>query len=652
MGDFWQQRQAINARSAIFHQWEQLEKSGCIQNFRLLVGQGQGFRQGWFFADSDAHKWLDAAARVYALHPAAELKELMDDYIALLAAVQEADGYLFTYNQYHFPGVCWTNLQIEHELYCHGHLIEAGVSHFEATGEEKMLAIARKAADLLVRRFLNGSPLETPGHEEVEIALLRLYQLTGEVAYLDLAEQLIERRGQVRFFAWHILRQNRSMATRRRQVARQLAAYQRDHPGEVGPSNLPTGNLAKKPPFSGQRWQLSALSGRYFQQHAPVRQQTVPVGHAVRFGYLQTAIAMLYRARGDATLLPALRQAWKHMVERRMYLTGGLGALPDLEGFGRDDELPDESAYAETCAALAGMFWNWEMSQIDHDACYSDLFEWQLYNAAGVGMGVDGTTYLYNNPLASRGGITRQPWYRVPCCPANLTRTFAGLGKYRYSSCPGDLWVHQYISGAAEIHPGALVRLKLDSGLPWDGTVKLTLDLDAPFEFNLHLRIPSWCPAFLLRLNGEKFPVNIPDRPSREPTSGGYDPRKAWFLTIRRNWSPSDCLELHLEMPIIVRKAHPRVRNYWNRVALTRGPLVYCLESLDNPGLDLFTTRILTTGLQTQFAPELFNGTWLIQGLTIDGKGFTAIPYFLWANRGESQMKVWVGEANKGLDGV
>jgi uncharacterized protein len=410
----------------------------------LAAAQIEGFRQGWFFADSDAYKWLEAASRVYATHPFPKLADLMDRFIALLALAQAPDGYLFTYNQIHFPGERWVALQVEHELYCHGHLIEAGVSHFTATGKKGMLKIAIKAADLLVRDFLNAGPEKTCGHEEIEIALLRLFSLTKEEAYLELASQFLERRGRIPRYSWHLLREFTLHNRRNKIVAADRQAYLAEHPGERS-FQVPAGNAAKKPRWITQRWYLNALRGFYAQQHAPIREQTIPVGHSVRFGYLETAAAMLHRLRPDERLLHSLEKTWDHMVSRRMYVTGGLGSLPALEGFGRDYELDPEYAYAETCAAIAGMFWNWEMTLNTGQAPYSDLFEWQLYNACAVGIGIEGDSYLYNNPLACRGGITRKAWYSVPCCPSNLSRTWADLGKYIYSAADGALWIHQYI---------------------------------------------------------------------------------------------------------------------------------------------------------------------------------------------------------------
>lgn len=653
---FWHDRLTTNATSAIFYQWEQLEASGCIENFRIVAGDVDGFREGWFFADSDAHKWLDAASRVYASHPDQQLATLMNDFIALLARAQGADGYLYTYNQIHFPGTRWVNLQIEHELYCHGHLIEAGVSHYETTTRTDLLDIASRAADRIVEDFSGKGPDYTPGHEEIEIALLRLYQVTRHPPYLDMARQFIEQRGHNPFFALSILKQNASVEARGKIVQQKKQDYLTTHP-EFKPFQLPPGNEAKKPWNAILRWQINALTGKYFQQHTPVRKQKIPVGHSVRFAYLETAIALLAHESGDQTLIPALEQTWEHMVTRRMYVTGGIGSLPALEGFGNDYELDPEYAYAETCAALASLFWNWEMAQLTGDAKYSDLFEWQLYNAAAVGMGLDGTTYLYNNPLTCRGGVTRQPWYAVPCCPSNLSRTWADIGKYIYSENEYGLWIHQYICSQFE---SSLAQVEIQSNLPWDGKVLIYVNPSKKQKFKLQLRTPSWDFSaqilmyepvqeqmvknsdehFSHTVSLKKFKESVPFY--KQETASGYEPRLSWFQSIDRTWSPGDILEFNFDTKIKVRYAHPKVKGHQGKVAVTRGPLVYCLESTDNPSIDIFNTKLDLSTLAEAFVPNLLGGIVKLTAKTTDDKLLTFIPYHLWGNRGESKMTVWV----------
>jgi uncharacterized protein len=624
---FWTPRQAVNARKAIFHQWEQLQATRCIDNFRIAAGEKDGFREGWFFADSDAYKWLDAASRILAVQPDPELTSLMDELITLLGRAQMPDGYLFTYNQIHFPGQRWVNLQVEHELYCHGHLIEAGVSHYEATDRKDLLDLCIKAGDLILHDFLNAENDKTCGHEEIELALVRLYRVTGKEQYLELSRQFVERRGRIPFYSLHMLRQFASFNKRKTGIEKRRKDYIGRHP-EYESFQLPGDNYTPRPRFSRARWYANALKGLYAQQHAPIREQTIPVGHSVRWGYLETAIAMILRSQPDETLLQTLEQSWERMVTRRMYITGGLGAVPGLEGFGSDYELDPEYAYAETCASIASLLWNWEMVLLTTKPQYSDLFEWQLYNATNVGMGENGDTYLYNNPLEVHHGVTRQGWYIVPCCPSNLSRTFADLGKYICSSAENNLWIHQYIGSDTTVDVGVPLHLRIESGLPWNGKVRIGIEPEQEKEFTIHLRIPSW---------------DHGGQSNDQATASGADPRLARYETIYRIWSPeSEPLEYDFDMSIKLRRAHPRVKGHNGKVAVTRGPLVYCLESVDNAGVDIFTAELDPTSLCDEFVPDLMGGCVIIHAKTITGQPLKFIPYFLWANRGESQMTVWV----------
>jgi DUF1680 family protein len=636
-GGFWGKRLEMNACEAIYYQWEQLEQSRCIDNFRIAAGQIDGFREGYFFADSDAYKWLDAAARILASALDPKLKGLVDDLIALLEAVQQPDGYIYTYNQIHFPGQKWVDLQIEHELYCLGHLIEAGISHHAATGEMHLLDLVRRVADLLVRDFMDASPACTDGHEEIELALIKLYRVTGEKSYIELSRRLIERRGRIPFFPLHILKEKSNYDRRVKVVNEQRAAYIAKHP-EHADFKLPKDNPSKKPPYAGIRQILDQLSGKYFQQHTPVRKLTVPVGHSVRFGYLETAATMLARETGDRELQKTLESAWERMVTRRMYVTGGLGSLPFTEGFGRDYELDPEYAYAETCAALASMFWCREMSLLTGHPRYDDLVEWQLYNAASVGIGMDGRSYFYNNPLACRGGLARAGWFLVPCCPSNLSRTWASLGGYLYRETEGELSLQQFVTSAIQLDWGTF---NVDSGLPWNGEIRLTFDLPKPKQTTLNLRIPSWADTFTLALNGSPLePDNVTEAASLPGTACGYSPLAARSLSITRAWSPGDVLALTLDMPLRFHHQHKKIPGCGGMDALSRGPLVYCLESVDNP-LDLFPVTVERDSLKPVYDESLLGGVWKIVGTTPEGKPLTFIPYMLWGNRGPSQMNVF-----------
>jgi DUF1680 family protein len=642
--EFWGSRLAMNASKAINHQWEQLEKTGCIQNFYLVADGIEGIREGLFFADSDAYKWLDAAARVYATHPSSELKALMDAFIDLIHRTQTSDGYIFTYNQYFTPDVRWSNLQIEHELYCHGHLIEAGVSHYEATGDRTLLDIVIKSADLLVHDFLKAGPKGTPGHQEIELALIRLYHVTQETSYLDLAEHFLEQRGRIRPFFTHFMAENKSVGKRMEKVEEDHQVYISAHPEHRERFQLPGDNVNLQPPGGKLRGFLNRVSGKYFQQHKPIRRQNIPVGHAVRFAYQETATAMLYRERGDPTLLAAMESAWDHMVTRRMYVTGGTGALPNIEGFGRDYELDPVYSYSETCAALGDILWNWEMTQITKNAKYADLTEWLLYNAAAVGLGQDGTSYLYNNPLTCHGEVTRQAWFRCPCCPSNISRVWADLGRYLYSYKGDSVWVHQYVGNQVKMDTesgGKGFGMKMGSKLPWEGHAKVELVLETPKTFTLYLRVPSWCDRLGVNINSIPFDIPQPEMPAHHRTASGYDPYLSWYLPIQRRWLPGDVIEVEFDMGIQIRTTHPRMRATRGQVSITRGPLVYCLESIDNPGVDIFNCQVDPASLHPKHRDDLFDGVTVLNGLTPGGSALTFIPYYLWSNRGESQMTVY-----------
>ena len=641
---FWSPRLKMNATHALLHQWQQLEQSGCIQNFRLVVDKSiPGFRRGWFFADSDAYKWLEAAICGYAQIEDQDLLNLINNFIILIQSAQETDGYLYTYSQLIFPESRWENLQIEHELYCHGQLIEAAVSHFQVTGEESLLSTGIKAADLIVRTFSGKGPLFTPGHEEIEIALLRLYEVTNTDSYLHLAQQFLHQRGRHAPFSFslHMLGENIRVNQRTRIYRQKQNQYELDHPNAAQPIKLPPPN--KIPPIRSAKWRfmLSGLNGKYFQQDRPLAKQTIPVGHAVRFVYLQTAAAKSLRFRSNDHDRYQMEKRWDRMVSRRMAVTGGIGSLPYSEGFGRDYELDPKIMYAETCAALGSMFWNWEMTLLTKDARYADLFEWQLYNASLVGMGQNGSCYLYNNPLQSEHGMQRQPWFEIPCCPSNLSRTWAKLGGYVASHEPGQLWIHQLIGTTLTVPWETPLQLQSQSQFPWQGEYRLSFRTKQSQHFKIHLRIPSWAGDVRLFLNNEPIQANFHRIDLREKTAQGFDPRKAQYITVDQVWQDGDAISLQIDMPIHVHHVHNKVKSCSGKAALSRGPIVYCLEGRDNPDVDLETVTPDLSSLVATFDPNLLGGVMAIQGKTKEGESLRFIPYAWWANRGFSPMTVF-----------
>ncbi len=565
---FWKTRQEINRKSAILHQWEQLEKSKTIDNFRCVSGEKEGFRTGYFYTDSDSHKWAEAASLILSNSKSKKLEKLVDDYFNLIYKVQEDDGYIFTYNQFHFPGQRWVNFQREHELYSLGHLIEASCAHYSATGNRKTLEIGEKAAKLVINDLSDFTAKHTPGHPEIEIALIKLFRITKEKGYLELAEKMLEKKGRMKFFALQILKENLSQSNRTKLVEKQRKTASTD---SLSDETKIMSDLSTDGP-SGLfiRTYLQFLSGKYFQQNAPIRKLTKPIGHSVRWGYLATSITMLYQETGDESLLNTLEESWDHMVCKRMYITGGIGSLPSLEGFGRDYELNNKYAYNETCAAISSIFWSWEMLLVTGQAKYADLIEWQLYNAFLVGMSSDGTSYFYRNPLETRGNFERKPWYKTACCPSNISRTLAKIGQYIYSINDSTLWIHQYIGSSFnyDLADGKTISVSMKSGFPWKGGVKLTIENGSEKNLTIKLRIPSWTRKAIILVNGKE--ENIPKFCELdESTASGYSPYDSYYLPIKLDTGKSE-IEMSLPMETFLRKSDRKVKCNREKIALTR----------------------------------------------------------------------------------
>ena len=639
---FWAERLRLNAETAIFHQWEMLEKTRCIDNFRIAAGMAEGFREGFFFADSDAYKWLDAAARILKHSPSPRLSALVDEFIAILEQAQAEDGYLYTYNQIHFGNARWQCLQIEHEFYCLGHLIEAGVAHFDATGSERLLQVARKAADLLVRTFGEAAPEFTDGHEEIEIALIKLSRATNAPQYRDLAQRLLARRGCIPAYPLHFLSQAVRSAGRMNTVAAMRRQYYRAHPAAAG-FRLPEHNRHRVPALMPLRFAASALSGKYTQQHLPLHRQEVPVGHAVRFAYLNTAAAMLAQDGEMDTDLPRMERLWQHMVQRRMSVSGGIGSLPLTEGFGRDFELDPEIVYNETCAALGCMLWSSELGLLTGDPRYAELFEWQLYNAASVGIGTDGCSYFYNNPLATHGGYKREPWYDIPCCPSNLSRVWASLADQAVSVRGNTITVQQYFGGVYAAEANLPVKIKVETDLPWQGKVKLELELPAPQHLALKLRKPAWAGDFALLLNGQPVQPRVESSKPAGMASCGLDFAQSAWLCLERVFSLGDHIELIFELPLRLLHQDKRIAGCGGKVAVARGPILYCLEGIHNPAG--VTERVLALG-EFELGADFpgFEGVPVLRAKTTDGGDCILTPYFLWGNSGDTSMTVFIAD--------
>jgi uncharacterized protein len=667
-GGYWADRRAVNRDRAILYQWERYEASGTIDNFRIVAGLKGGERRGFFYADSDLHKWADAASRILRSGPSTRLESLLEEYVGLMALAQEPDGYLFTYNQIHFPGTRWKNLMIEHELYCLGHFIEAGVSRFEGSGRGDLLELAERSARLVASEFQDAPSERASGHEEIEIALLRLYRITRTPAYLDAARALLERRGRVRLFGARLALQLASQASRSRIIASRsqakaagASALGFEVGGNMGKRKalkcaaLKRTALRREPPFIALRAVPVFLSGAYQQQHAPLREQVEPKGHAVRWAYLMTAAAMLCAETGDEGLRETMEAAWAALVDAKMYVTGGIGSLPLIEGFGRPYELDNSFSYSETCAAIGSILWNRELSlgaaAAGHarDARYADLIEWQLYNAAAVGVSRAGVEYFYRNSLSSDGEIGRQGWFATACCPSNISRLWADVDRlaFAFACGPGslrELRIDQYVSASARMDEGTGVSM--ESAFPWAGDAAIKVEARAPLR--LLFRVPGWATRCRATLNGVEALVS--ERAPAETFGAARFSRS----TYERLDLPAGSSEVRLEfdMPVSFLRAHPKVRPDRGRVAICRGPLVYCAEGLDNPGVDLDSVRVDPAALETAGSVDFPEATAISGPARLDRKGSGAIPvtlrllpYYLWGNRGPGAMRVFLREA-------
>ena len=606
--EFWAPRLRVNREHTIPTEYRQCRDTGRIDAFRLDWKPGSE-PVPHIFWDSDVAKWIEAASYSLATHPDPELRALLDEVITLIASAQQPDGYLNTHFSVVEPEKRWTNLRDKHELYCAGHLIEAAVAHYQATGKRSLLEVLCRYADHIDRTFgpRPGQKRGYPGHEEIELALVKLFQATGERRYLELSKYFIDERGQQPHYY-------------------DLEAVARgDDPRDY-------------------RFKTYA----YLQAHLPVREQTEVVGHAVRAMYLYSAMTDLARETDDQSLLAVCERLWQNLCLQNMYITGGIGPEAANEGFTSNYDLPNETAYAETCAAIGLVFWNQRLLQLACDSRYADVLERALYNGVLSGVSLDGEKFFYENPLASQGGHHRQAWFDCACCPPNLARLFASLGQYIYAQNDHEIVVHLYIQGSASFQiAGQNVRLRQQTRYPWEGSVMFHLDMEQPTSFGLRLRIPGWCHSAKLSVNGE--PIELAPR------------MECGYVKLERLWHPSDRVQLDLDMPVEQVYAHPDVRQDSGQIALQRGPLVYCLEAADHsvPLQRIVMPREAT--LSSHFEASLLGGVTVItgEGLAADTTGWenalyrkqgpdlkpcalTAIPYYAWDNRQAGQMRVWL----------
>ncbi len=611
---FWGPRLEVNRTITIPHIYRQCEATGRISAFDLDFQRPVPSPIVLIFGDADAAKWIEAASYSLATHPDPTLGALVDQVAEKIVHAQQPDGYLNTHFTVAQPEMRWRNLRDWHELYCAGHLIEAAVAHYQATGKRTLLDAICRYADHIDATFGKelGKKHGYCGHPEIELALIKLYHATENPRYLKLSSYLVDERGTQPYYF-------------------DLEARQR---GE-DPSQ-----------FWGKTYE-------YCQAQVPVRQLTQVVGHAVRAMYLLSAMADQAHENEDQSLLETCERLWDNLVTKRLYLTGGIGSSRVNEGFTQDYDLPDETAYAETCATIGLILWNHRLLQFSGESKYADIIERALYNGFLSGVSLDGERFFYENPLASAGGHHRQTWFECPCCPPNIARTMASLGGYFYSMAGNAVWVHLYAQGTVKLKLNECdLNLRQVTRYPWDGAVRFEIGITTSQTFALHLRVPGWCERWRLWINGA--PVVNP-----KPQTNGY-------LLIEREWHPGDVVEYSMEMPIQTVWAHPAVRSLQGRVAIQRGPLVYCLEGIDHEGISLDWIEVDPQAVSSnefgiEHQDDLLGGISILRGRgqVADECGWSgtlyryrrpvtklvevkAIPYYAWDNRGPGQMRVWL----------
>ncbi len=592
-----------------------VEKSHAIANFRIAAGEEDGAFYGMVFHDSDVAKWLEAAAYSLALKPDAALEKRVDDVVRLIAKCQQPDGYLNTYFTVKEPQNRWANLLECHELYCAGHMMEAGAALHECVGKDALLAVCVRLADHICARFGEGGQEGVPGHQEIEIGLMRLYRATGDGKYRDMARRFLDVRG--RDAGW-------------------FAAHTPAHPGAH---------------YGG--YDIDAEDAVYNQSDVPVREQTTARGHAVRQLYMLAAMADVARDTGDARMRDACARMFRSVTQRQMYVTGAVGATARHEAFTVDYDLPADRCYGETCASVAAAFFAHTMLGLAPDGRYADLLELELFNAALAGMQLDGKRFFYVNPLsvdASVSGIVpgyehvqnrRPAWHACACCPPNLARLITSLGKYLWSEDDDAVYSHLLIGSEAHTRHG---RVRISSEYPWEGKATYTL-LDGG-AFTLAIHIPKHAENTVVEVCGENVPCHL---------ENGY-------CYLRREWAAGDTVRVTFDMPVRRLRAHPRVRDAAGKVALQRGPIVYCVESTDHPcalsalvlprdaecqaeratdGALAGMTLIRARGLAQEETDELYtSGAPRYAPCDI-----LAVPYFAWANRAAGDMRVWLRES-------
>ena len=627
--NFWGHYQDIAINEIIPYQWKALcdeipdtEPSHAVANFKIAAGLEKGEFRGCVFQDSDVAKWIEAVAYSLTIKPNPELEKTADDLIEIIEKAQDEDGYLDTFFQLKEPNKKFTDLWECHELYCAGHMTEAAVAYYEATGKDKLLKVMCRFIDLIDTKIgpEEGKLHGYPGHPELELALMKLYRVTENEKYLKLCEYMINARGTKPYFFEEELK-----------------------------------NRGNKSFWGGG--EIHHIDLAYNQAHKPIREQTEPIGHSVRAGYLYTGAADLAAETGDESLKSAMEILWDNTVRKQMYITGGVGSQVYGEAFTFNYHLPNDTAYNETCAAISFAFMAKQMLRMDADRKYSDILERLIYNGTISGMALDGHHFFYTNPLSmweeetKRAGVCghirskRPGWFGCACCPPNLARMITSLGSYIYSSNDTTVYTHLFVAGEANVAVGdKTVKIIQNGNYPWDGNISFEV---SGGDYTFAVRIPSWARDFKIFKNGKELNPEL----------------KKGYAYIHDNWNDGDKIELTLPMPIEFIEADPLLRADNGKVAITRGPIVYCLESADN-GDVLDGLRICDfNSFSTYQDNSLFDGAVYIEGTAMKRKSWQddsplyrrvnvndelpvrikAIPYALWDNRDDTrEMTVWI----------
>jgi len=605
--NFWKpklDKVATTTLQACIHQTE--EVTGRIRNFENVANNKNAKHEGIYYDDSDVYKALEAIAYSLKNRPDAALEKKADDWIELIAAAQEPDGYINTF--YSLTGLedRWKDMD-KHEAYCAGHLIEAGVAYFQTTGKRKLLDVGIKMADHIDERFRKSNTPWVSGHQEIELALVKLYKLTDEKKYLELSDWFLEQRG---------------------------------HGHGVGAI-----------------WNNPHWGAKYAQDDIPVKDQKEISGHAVRAMYLYTGAADVAAAKNDNEYVHAMKTVWEDVVFRNMYITGGIGSSGSNEGFSVDYDLPNESAYSETCASVGMVFWNQRMNLLEGESKYIDVLERSLYNAALDGLSLEGSHFFYGNPLASNGQHSRREWFGTACCPSNISRLVASVGDYIYAKTDNSVWVNLFIGSKSNFHiDNVEVPIEMTTNYPLDGLVNITMNPVKKVKYSLNLRLPGWAkedpvPGDLYTFKDqskEKFNILLNGKSVNFKEKNGY-------VIINREWKKGDKIQYTLPMEVKRVVSRDEVLANKDRIAIQRGPLVYCVEGVDNDGsawnilmpdnanfevieFNILDEKVMAIKTEMSVFKISEDGSKIIT----EKKKVITVPYYTWANRGQNEMQVWL----------